>query len=203
MKLSHIVYKVNNLTKAFTNFQKEGFQVEYGSKTNPHNALIYFSEGPYIELVEQVAIPFYKRAALKLMGKQYVLDRLDRWGKAEEGPIDLCLENYVQDLKEEASILEKYNQPYFITDSKRLDPADRLLKWRLLFPYELSLPFLMTYFNLNPKPQNFVHPNGVKGIKDISFNTSKELIPLIQELCDDEVLSLGIGDGEINFSYEK
>jgi len=203
MKLSHIVYKVNNLKKAFTNFQKEGFQVEYGSKTNPHNALIYFSEGPYIELLEKVSIPFPKRAALKLMGKQKVLDRLDRWGNAKEGPIDLCLENYEQDLKQEALVLKKYKQSYFITDSKRLDPADRLLKWKLLFPNELRMPFLMTYFNVNPKPQNFVHPNGIKRIKDISFSTTKALIPLSQELCDDKVLSLGLGNGAINFSYEK
>ena len=203
MKLSHIVYKVNNLKKAFTHFQKEGFHVEYGSKTSPHNALIYFSEGPYIELLEKVAIPFSKRAALKLMGKQKVLDRLDRWGNAKEGPIDLCLENYEQDLKQEALVLKKYKQSYFITDSKRVDPSDRLLKWKLLFPNELSLPFLMTYFNVNPKPKNFVHPNGVKGIKAITFSTSKELIPLIKELCVDDLLRLGIGNGEINFSYEK
>lgn len=203
MKLSHLVYKVPNLTKAFDAFQKEGFQVEYGSKNNPHNALIYFSEGPYIELLEGVSIPFPKRAALKLMGKGKVLDRLDRWGNGAEGPIDLCLENYGEDFKQEALLLKKYKQSYFITDSKRVDPANRLLKWKLLFPDELRMPFLMTYFNINPKPQNFIHPNGVKRIKQISFNTTKALIPVLKELCDDSILNLGIGNGEITFSYEK
>lgn len=203
MKLSHLVYKVPNLKKAVNAFQNQGFKVEYGSKKHPHNALIYFSEGPYIELLEGVSIPFPKRAALKLMGKRKVLERLDRWGNGAEGPIDLCLENYEEDFKQEEIILKKYNQSYFITDSKRIDAENRTLKWKLLFPDELSMPFLMTYFNINPKPQNFVHPNGVKRIGQISFNTTKELIPLIKELCEDSILNLGIGKGEIAFSYEK
>ena len=40
MKLSHILYKSNNLSKSVKKFQDEGFKVEYGSKQNPKNALI-------------------------------------------------------------------------------------------------------------------------------------------------------------------
>ncbi len=29
--------------------------------------------------------------------------------------------------------------------------------------------FSMTYFSIDPKPQNFTHPNGIKGIKKIVF----------------------------------
>ena len=44
MKLSHLLYKSNSLSKSVKKFQDEGFEVEYGSKHNPKNALIYFSE---------------------------------------------------------------------------------------------------------------------------------------------------------------
>ena len=53
MKLSHILYKTNNLPEAVKQFEEDGFKVEYGSKHNPKNALIYFSEGPYIEILEK------------------------------------------------------------------------------------------------------------------------------------------------------
>ena len=43
MKLGHILYKVNDLDLAVKDFSAKGFNVEYGSKENPHNALIYFS----------------------------------------------------------------------------------------------------------------------------------------------------------------
>ena len=39
MKLSHILYKSNNLSEAVKQFEEEGFKVEYGSKHNPKNAL--------------------------------------------------------------------------------------------------------------------------------------------------------------------
>ena len=43
MKVSHVLYKTNNLKTSFKAFEKLGFNVEYGSIKKPHNALIYFS----------------------------------------------------------------------------------------------------------------------------------------------------------------
>lgn len=45
MKVSHILYKVNDLDEAVRDWSKEGFTVEYGKTKNPYNAIIYFSEG--------------------------------------------------------------------------------------------------------------------------------------------------------------
>lgn len=61
----------------------------------------------------------------------------------------------------------------------------------------------MTYFNIDPKPKNFTHPNGVKRIKGISFGTKEEFIPLINELCDDKALKLFLGDSVKDLEYEK
>ncbi|WP_395547438.1 MULTISPECIES: hypothetical protein [unclassified Lacrimispora] len=52
---------------------------------------------------------------------------------------------------------------------------------------KMQLPFRMTYFNIDPKPVNFIHPNGIKRIKNVSFETREELIPIIKELSDDPV----------------
>ena len=51
MKLSHLIYRGRTLDEAVQQFRDLGFHVEYGSKHNPQNALIYFSHGPYIELL--------------------------------------------------------------------------------------------------------------------------------------------------------
>lgn len=202
MRVSHVVYKVKDLAKAVKAFKKEGFVVEYGSKKNPHNALIYFSEGPYIELLDHAPLPYHSKLLLKLIGKRKVVDRLERWGNAPEGLIDLCLENDQTNFGKEESILKKYNQGYFITKSQRLDPKDRLLKWKLLFPNELALPFLMTYFNIDPKPKKFIHPNGIKRIKNITFGTSDTLMPIIKELCNDESLKVVQGKDLIDLVYD-
>lgn len=203
MRISHVIYKVDNLRSGFEHFKNKGFEIEYGSKRNPQNALIYFSQGPYIEVLEKVNLPLYAKLYLKLIGKHKVVERLERWNKEEEGFIELCLENYDTDFRKEEEILKKYKQGYFVTKSKRLDPSNRLLKWKLLFTEELRIPFLMTYFTIDPKPKKNNHPNGIKKIKSISYGTNAEFIPIVNELCDDNTLDLFIGDGVSNLEYEK
>ena len=202
MKVGHILYKVNNLEDAVIKFREQGFKVEYGSKSSPHNALIYFSEGPYIELLGKAPVPFYISLILRLSRRGKVVDRFNHWKNVEEGFFAMCLESSETNFNAEEDILINHRQPYFITESSRTDPLNRLLKWTLLFPYELKLPFLMTRFNINPRPKALVHPNGVKGIKSITFGTDQGLIPIIRELCDDKILELRVGTGVNEVTYD-
>ena len=204
MKVSHVLYKANNLEQAFQEFEKLGYKVEYGSKKKPQNALIYFSEGPYIELLEKAPISSFTKRILRLLGKGKLVDRFEFWENVKEGFFEICLENYTTDFKEEEQILRKFGQDYFITKSKRLDVSNRLLKWKLLFPNDLKIPFLMTYFNIDPKPKNFIHPNGIKKIKSISYGTASKFLPLLKELCEDDSLRLFVGEeGVKEIIYEK
>ena len=108
MKLSHILYKSNNLSEAVKQFEEEGFKVEYGSKHNPKNALIYFSEGPYIEILEKAPISNFLMIILRLIGKTHLVKRFKNWKNAHEGYFDICLENYKNDFDEEVQILKEY-----------------------------------------------------------------------------------------------
>lgn len=49
----------------------------------------------------------------------------------------------------------------------------------------------------------FLKDNGFKKINNISFGTEKEFLPLINELCEDEILNLFIGEGGKYLEYEK
>ena len=158
MELSHILYKATTLSEAVKQFENNGFKVEYGSKTNPKNALIYFSEGPYIEILEESPVSGIIKFFLKFIGRKKVADRFDSWENAKD----------------------------FITNSSRLDTSNRLLKWKLLFPYNLGMPFFMTYFNIDPKPKNFVHPNGIKGVDKVFYQIDNSLIPIFNKLSTDD-----------------
>ena len=35
----------------------------------------------------------------------------------------------------------------------------------------LDVPFLMTYFSVDPKPVNFVHPNGIREVGKVVYGT--------------------------------
>ncbi|MEM1257321.1 MAG: VOC family protein [Bacteroidota bacterium] len=202
MNVSHILYKVKDLKQGVEQFRQQGFTVEYGTKKKYYNALIYFAEGPYLELVGNLKLPKVLKLILKIVGMGKVVERLDAWNHAKEGLIDVCLENYRTDLEEEKKVLKKFGQKYLERNSKRLDQKDRLLKYKVLFPFALDLPFLMTYFSVDPKPKTHIHSNGITGIKSISYGTKEEFIPLINALCKDETLKLFIGDGVKNLEYE-
>ncbi|MEO1437157.1 MAG: VOC family protein [Bacteroidota bacterium] len=202
MKLSHVIYKVNDLQQAVADYRQQGFKVDYGSKKNPHNALIYFSEGPYIELMAKVPVPASVKYFLTILGKGKVRDRLEYWQNAKPGLMDLCLETELLHFKREKAIFKAYQQAYFQTRSARLDPMDRHLKWKMLFPMELQLPFLMTAFNINPKPIDFIHPNGIRKITQVAYGSQPVFLPFLNALCPDEALQLFVGKGMRELKFE-
>lgn len=202
MKVSHILYKVSDLNEAVNAWQAKGFTVEYGTKKNPHNALIYFSEGPYLELFGNSSMPFFAKLILRLVGHGKMVDRLNHWENAEDGLIAVCLENYEDNFSKEIELLKQYQQKFFSVKTKRLDTKNRLLRFRCLFPHNMQIPFLMTYFNIDPKPKDYTHPNGVTKIKHIAFGTTVELMPLVKKLCEDPSLSLFIGKGVKDLQFD-
>ena len=138
------------------------------------------------------------------VGQKKFADRLDLWDTHEGGPCGLALETYESNLEREKKLLDQAKQKYVVMPSHRNDTKGRKLRFTCLFPDDLQIPFLMTYFNIDPKPKSFVHPNGVKRIRSVSFGTSKERIPLICALCDDPALVLFEGNGihSIELEYE-
>ena len=110
MKVSHVLYKTNNLEASFKEFEKLGYKVVYGSRKKPHNALIYFSEGPYIELLEKAPVSSFLKAILRLLGKGKVVDRFNSWENSTEGFFEICLENNTTNFKKEEKILAKFEE---------------------------------------------------------------------------------------------
>lgn len=195
MNTSHIILKVENLHEAVKEYREKGFAVEYGKVKNSFNALIYFSEGPYIEILHKTGMPAVLKNMLRLVGKGKLVERLDYWDHCDNGYCDLGLENYSENLDKERIVLMNYGIESFQKNSRRVDTRGRELRFKIAFPYALDVPFLMTYFTVDPKPQNFVHDNGVKGIRRVIYRTHADKIPLIRELCDDWRLEVLEGSG--------
>jgi hypothetical protein len=204
MKLGHIIYKVNDLDAAVNEYTNKGFTVEYGKNKNPCNALIYFAEGPYLELLHNTGMPSFAKKIFAFMGKKDFVHRLNIWDDSKEGLIGVALENDRFDVDIEQKILDKANLKYLKLRSGRTDTKNRKLRFKGLFPYDLEIPVLGTKFNINVRPsKDYVHPNGVKRIKSVSFGTKEEFVPVIKQLCDDEGLKLfvGVGVKDLEFQY--
>ena len=80
MKLSHILYKSNSLSKSVKKFQDEGFEVEYGSKHNPKNALIYFLKD-HVEILEKANKIF--NDDIRLISETHLVKRFKSWENAQ------------------------------------------------------------------------------------------------------------------------
>jgi len=186
---------VDNLDKAVAAYREKGFIVEYGKLKNPYNALVYFSKGPYLELMASTGMPAVVKNLMGLFGMKKMAQRVDYWDNHAGGFCGLAFENYEDNLDEAIALLKGAGQKCHVQNNFRNDVHGRKLRFKVGFPHELEIPFFMTYFNIDPKPKDFVHPNGVAAIKSVRFGTKAEYIPLILKLCDDPMLTLYTGAG--------
>ncbi len=206
MKLGHVIYKVKDLDEAVKEYTKKGFTVEYGKKKYPYNAVIYFAEGPYLELLHHTGMPSFAKKIFKFIGKSAFTRRLDIWENSKEGLIGVALENDRFEVDIEQQILDNANLKYLKGKSGRTDTKDRKLRFKGIFPDDMEIPVLGSKFNIDVRPpKDYVHPNGVKWIKSVSFGTKENFIPVINQLCDDEKLKLFIGYRikDLEFEYVK
>ena len=83
MRSGHLIYKVKDLQQAVKEWEAKGFIVEYGRREKPNNALIYFSQGPYIELLK-IWSAFSTGMSARKAGKDFVSKKILR----QKNPLD-------------------------------------------------------------------------------------------------------------------
>lgn len=207
MRSGHVIYKVKNLQSAVEKWRKKGFVVEYGRKKNPINALIYFSEGAYIELLQNTGMPKIVMLLSMVFGVTKKIERFHYWDTCDEGLCGFCIEKDFGSLDEEVAFLKKQGiKGVLLNNLKRVDTKGRVLRYRCFFPEGIDFPFLMSYFSIDPKPVNFIHPNGVKRIKKIVFKIDEHKAKILKQLMDDDVLEIIADDKEkgiVSIEYDK
>ncbi len=191
MRLGHVIYVVKDLDKAVNEWRDKGFTVEYGRTKNPMNALIYFSEGPYIELLKDGGMSAMSRRIMRFFGKGEFMNRFDFWANAPEGWTSLCIEKDSGGLEKEIAYLDSVGiKGTYMKNLKRIDTQNRELKYKCYFTHDYNMPFLMSYFNIDPKPNNFVHSNGIKGIAKVVYRTDKKNAEALAHLVQDGILEV-------------
>jgi hypothetical protein len=195
MKLSHILYKVKDLHKAVKDFEDLGFTVVYGTKpSKAFNALIWFEQGPFIELF-QVGQNKLVLNLMKLIGKKGLANRFALFQNAGYGWVDCSIENDSDNLKEENLLLKQMGYKFSTMPGFRTDINNIRLKWKLTMPYDIEFPFLMSTYSPNPRPENIKHKNGATGVEQLVWGTNKQNIKNISKLTDDKRLCLVEGSG--------
>lgn len=199
MKLSHILYKVDNLEEAVKEFADMGFTVAYGA--NPKkatNAMIWFEEGPFIELftvkVNPVVYSILK-GLLKLTGKNALLKRIDLYKNAPKGFCDVSIETEERELKKYTDLLAAEGYACDRTKGRRTNLDGEKLNWQLAAPPSLDIPFLMSAYNIKQGPKKIKHRNGALSIEEVIFATDNKNRPMLNKLVQDERLKFVEGSG--------
>ncbi len=196
MTLSHILYKVKNLEEAVKDFEDMGFTVRYGAKKEKaFNALIWFEEGPFIELytISKWTKVFVFLA--KLIGKGAVARRFQYFIDSDYGWSEYSLENNRYELEAENAMLKQLGCQYSTINASRKNIYGQKLRWKLSMPLDLGIPFFMSAYKPNPRPQSIEHRNGAKSVRSLTWGVPSENIEIIQQFTDDSRLQLEVGSG--------
>lgn len=209
MRTSHVIYGVEDLSKSVEEWRDKGFKVEYGVVSKKLNAMIYFSEGPYIELFN-TNLPSIVKIFMKLYffikgGKSFT-DRLVSSNVLKSNNGIFCIEKDPGNLDDEIAFLKKKGIKGYFFNGKRKHFSGNILTWKTFFPNDLGLPFLATFFDdYDPRPKNFVHPNGIKGIKTMTLLTDARSVKILKKMVDDKRLLYKVGNAEaqiVNLVFE-
>ncbi|WP_341963357.1 VOC family protein [Pseudomonas sp. RC10] len=160
--LDHLVIAVNDLPRAIEDYRQLGFQVLVGGRHQhapTQNALVYFLDGTYLELIEWTA---------PAPGEKWY-ERLTRHG---EGFVDVAFvpSNIGQAVANAAATGVQYRGPI---DGSRVKPTGEHVQWQLAWPALHGLPFLcgdVTPRSLRvPEGEVRVQPNRATGIQSIAI----------------------------------
>ena len=174
--LGHVLIKTDNFRTAAKDFEKLGFTVIFGSsEEKAANALIYFSDGSFLELYDanmgklKPLVPFILKIA-GLFDKARA-DRYQNYTSSKEGINEYALDSnprsdFYKNVVELRSSGYEFSKNYSM---KRIDNAGNELHWEIALSKDWHLPFFMSAYapELPKEKKQLTHENGAAGIKRI------------------------------------
>ena len=167
---SHVLVRVQDLARSVAEYEAAGFTVQWGSDPEAaHNALIHFREGPFIELFDPVpadADPDEFRARMP--------PRVGAWVDAR-GLCDHALEGYrsMEAILDGLAARGIETTPAF--EAERTGADGVTLRWSLMLPPRLDLPFVMSPYEPAPAipAGDRRHANGLLRLASLEIESAQ------------------------------
>ncbi|RFA28578.1 hypothetical protein CAI21_12005 [Alkalilimnicola ehrlichii] len=182
---SHVLCKVADIRTAVRDFERLGFSVAWGSAPRrAHNALLWFEEGPFIELFELPRGFRYLRRPLGWVYGRAAGSRLARWAESAEGWCDVALEppqpagrtgtaDDPTDLSAVHAALSRTGLPLSRTArGRRTRPDGADVRYRFFAPEPAQLPFVVSPYDPPQRPPRIEHPNGARRIERVRMSVA-------------------------------
>lgn len=186
-RLDHVLIRVDNLETSVNDFRNAGFKVYFGTNYNDsYNAMIYFQDNTFIELVDTNRFPMIliflaKTRIINLLGVFY--KRIGRYALSTDIFLDYAI--YSSDIEKYHEEVKK-TQVSKLYHLKRIDSLGRTLKWRLFAFKKMYLPFVISNYSPCKYPETDAcnHKNNVQGIFQLNICTKMDLSKLQEEMLN-------------------
>lgn len=200
IRVGHVIYKADDLDQAVAGFRAEGFDVEYGRARNPRNAVIYFSVGPYLEIISRVSMPGFVRGYLKLIGQGRMVAVSDSVASRRQGYSRIVLEAQREQFADLKRIYQRHGLKTLVSPISRRDLHGRRLSCTCLVPDDWGVPMFVTPFGVDIH-RDSAHPNGITQIAEVFFAGSQAAAGVCQQAGVEDRLKVGSGDGTISVRF--
>lgn len=196
LEISHLIYKVKDLTDAVKKFNDLGFTVEYGDEKKT-NAVIYFSDRTYIEIRDNLGMNNLQKFILKIANMGEYVETTEKQNEAEDKFIRISLNTDIKNLNEIKNIYYKtLAKRCILTNVTRVDRNGNVLKCKCLFPSNANYIFYNSKFN-NEKIWNTSHKNKIVGISRIIYGVDNKEFKLLNLLNTDSRIEFQNSETEI------
>lgn len=182
MRITQIVYKVDDLAEAMECASRKGLTAEYGREKNPYNAFIYFSDETFLELVDNMGIPGAVKGIMRIFNRGFI-KRFEQWDNAGEGPLGIGIQvTEPQIVQIEKYLKEKYQIRSFKLTSKRKDVHNVVFEAKCLFPENPYLPFFVTKYKNAENGALHKNLNGDKRVKHLDITLPEKEYEIVNDL---------------------
>lgn len=198
--VGHVIYKADDLEATINDFRSQGFHVEEGQQKNASGALIYFCEGPYLEIRDKIAVPIFFRQILRLTGHKKLVDSYDSFATMPQGYSRVVLEVQRKEFGRVKEILDFHRTKNLTIPFSRKDPTGRRLSCWCLSPDDWAIPLFVTPFAVDTH-RSTPHPNGITHMEGIDFATSEKTLSICKHVGIDDGLTCRPGAGTIDLEF--
>ncbi|EMM6760066.1 VOC family protein [Pluralibacter gergoviae] len=199
LRCSHILCKVSRIDDCVRDLELAGFSVQRGGA---HNALVWFEQGPFLELFElpgwcrPLSLPFGLRFG-RSAGR-----RLAFWAGAGEGWCDVALEPrgyrpddplHLDDIHRRLRALAPGASR--IINGSRNSAGGGRVRYRFMTAGDRQLPFIVSHYHPPQRPERVRHANGARSVARVDLHLPATAhAALGQLLPEDTWLKAHIGE---------
>ena len=173
MHLDHIIIHVDSLEKAIEDFTHVGFNVCPGrAGKKQYNAMIYFKEGPYLELLAPSTFPWFLHGLhvthlSSFLG--YFGARVAHFIGMKKRVMDWAIG--VEDIHAYRKTLASHGAFSKVIFMSKVNCLGEKVSWNLFAPQCFELPFFISSYtpHIVPAPSFCEHENGIISLKKMCY----------------------------------